>query len=666
MWSQRSRSHVWLNPLVQTSLTFVAFVALNRLGSLFMIGDGVSVFYPATAVDVVFTMHFGLWGALGVFCGAMASPWATDANLLETALSGSLNVIEGLVPWLWFRVHRSLNRDLVDLRSLFHFLVFGAILNSALSALVGNLFLVDPRGSIKGWAWFTWWLSDFSAAVLVAMPVLAFGGWIFDRIAGRDSHQTRRTIGNAVLITLLIILIGWSASAVIQNFLSDLVERDRLRQNAHREQVASLLSELERSLIEATATDDLGRREAAITSIHSASSRLRTIMTSPGAAGDALADLTTIDRSELDGSEALRRHLLSANRIRALMEAEQRAMWDEFGDRRGKTHLVSILMDQMVLLILLFATTYLMVRVAWPLNQISQQVRRLRSGEVVEPDSVHSPFIEVRNLADTLAETSSLLARKNQALIEQTSKAVAASRAKTEFLAKMSHELRTPLNSIIGFSELMLERGPGLADRKRVEFLSNISTSGNRLLELINDLLDITKIESGKMELFEHRVSVFEMVRHARDIVSPIAAGRAQRITLDVPDELHVVCDPKRIEQVVLNLLSNASKFSPEGSLIAVRARGDGRFVTIEVEDRGVGIPLDSQERIFEEFEQAHESTGGGTGLGLALVKRIVELHGGRVELVSAPGQGSTFSIHLPSDRRPREEIAARVVSEQR
>ncbi|MBW3670240.1 MAG: MASE1 domain-containing protein [Acidobacteria bacterium] len=641
----------WFRPLLQTGVSFFAFVLANRLGSLFMIGDGVSVFYPATAVDVVCIMHFGIWGVIGIFLGALATPWETDLSFFATVVSGTLNVIEGVIPWLWFRFNRTLHRELIDLRSLFHFIVFGAVLNSALSALVGNLYLIEPIGTVKGWAWLTWWISDFSASVLVAMPVLAFGGWIFDRIAGRDPHDVRRTLGNAVQITLAIIIIGWSASTVVQHFLADMVEGDRLRQNEQREQMSALLSELDRALIEASIAEDQSARADATRRVQSALERLPAVISRASLGSDQLAELARVSQEDLGDGRSLPRYLLSASRLRAILENEQNSMWNDFAGRREKTHLVSVLMDQMVLVILLFATVYLLVRVARPLEQINEQVHRLRRGEIVDTGAIHSPFLEVRNLADTLSETSSSLARKSKDLVEQTNRALAASKAKSEFLAKMSHELRTPLNSIIGFSDLLLERGDSMTTARNREFLRHISGSGRRLLELINDLLDLAKIESGKMKLVETRVDLRDPVRSACRMVSPLVTKRSQVLRVDLSDAVELTCDPKRIEQVVLNLLSNATKFSPEGSPIDVRVKLAGGYGIVEVEDRGSGISAESQERVFHEFEQAHEEWTEGTGLGLALVQRIVELHGGWVELESTPGAGSVFRLAIPVDR---------------
>ena len=636
----------WVRPLSQTAVTFCAFVVFNRLGSLFMIGDGVSVFYPATAVDVVCVMHFGIWGAIGIFLGALATPWVTDLTLLDTVISGSLNVLEGVIPWLWFRFNVRLHRDLIDLRSLFHFILFGAVINSALSALVGNYYLIEPTGSIKGWAWLTWWISDFSASILLAMPILAFGGWIFDRIAGRNPQEVRRTLANAVQISLAVIIIGWSASTVVQNFLADLVEQDRLRQNERREQMAGLLTDLDRALLDASMAEADTEIANAMQRVHAAIVRLGEMTSRDDA---ELSELASVGRADLTGESSLTRHLLSASRLRKTLEAEQNDMWSDFAAQREKTHLVSILMDQMVLGILLFATLFLLVRVSRPLEQINEQVHRLRSGEIVETDAIDSPFAEVRTLAETLSATSTSLARKSEALVEQTNRALAASKAKSEFLAKMSHELRTPLNSIIGFSDLLLEREDSMSLQRRNEFLRNISGSGTRLLELINDLLDIAKIESGKMEMLVRSVDLREPVENACNIITPLIARRSQILRRDL-HAVEVMCDAKRIEQVVLNLLSNATKFSPEGSPIDVRVMSSGSDAIVEVEDRGSGIPPEATERIFEEFEQAHESgTTEGTGLGLALVKRIVALHEGNVEVESEPGRGSVFRLRIPT-----------------
>jgi len=227
-----------------------------------------------------------------------------------------------------------------------------------------------------------------------------------------------------------------------------------------------------------------------------------------------------------------------------------------------------------------------------------------------------------------------------------------ASRHKSEFLATMSHELRTPLNAIIGFSEVLLQEMFGSINEKQTEYLNDVLGSGRHLLSLINDILDLSKIEAGRMELDLDRFSLVEALQNGVTMVRERAARHDIALSLDVtPDVDLVEADPRKIKQVVFNLLSNAVKFTPDGGRVAVRAeRGNGDIV-VRVTDTGIGIADEDRERIFEEFQQARrqsERSREGTGLGLALAKRFVELHGGRLMVESEVGKGSTFTFTLP------------------
>jgi len=227
-----------------------------------------------------------------------------------------------------------------------------------------------------------------------------------------------------------------------------------------------------------------------------------------------------------------------------------------------------------------------------------------------------------------------------------------ASRHKSEFLANMSHELRTPLNAIIGFSEVLLERMFGEINPKQEEYLGDVLSSGRHLLTLINDILDLSKIEAGRMELERGTFSMRAALENGVTMVRERASRHEIRLALDVSAELESVAgDERKVKQVIYNLLSNAVKFTPDGGRVDVTAAREDGHVRVVIRDTGIGIAPDDQERIFEEFSQVGrdpERSREGTGLGLTLSKRFVELHGGRITVESAPGKGSTFTFTLP------------------
>jgi signal transduction histidine kinase len=227
-----------------------------------------------------------------------------------------------------------------------------------------------------------------------------------------------------------------------------------------------------------------------------------------------------------------------------------------------------------------------------------------------------------------------------------------ATKHKSEFLANMSHELRTPLNAILGFSEMLRERYFGELTAKQAEYVNDIREAGSHLLALINDILDLAKVEAGRMEL---DLSDFHL-RSAVDSAITLVKERATRhgIMLDrnVEEGLGLIRgDERKIKQILLNLLSNAVKFTPDGGRISVEAKPSGQMVEISVSDSGVGIAPEDQRSVFQEFKQVGRDVARkaeGTGLGLALTKRFVELHGGSIRLQSAPGKGSIFVFTLP------------------
>ena len=236
-------------------------------------------------------------------------------------------------------------------------------------------------------------------------------------------------------------------------------------------------------------------------------------------------------------------------------------------------------------------------------------------------------------------------------LAERNRELERANRLKSEFLASMSHELRTPLHTVIGFSELLGEELEGPLNEKQRRFINHIHKDSLHLLELINDVLDLSKIESGRLSL---RYEVFEfaaVLEESLASIRPHAQAKSQTIETDVAAPLPIEADRLRIKQVLVNLLSNAVKFTPEGGRIGVLARVEDSHARIAVSDTGIGIPRSEHISVFDKFYQVSATTKGvreGTGLGLAITKHLVEEHGGRISLRSQPGRGSEFTFTIP------------------
>ncbi len=279
---------------------------------------------------------------------------------------------------------------------------------------------------------------------------------------------------------------------------------------------------------------------------------------------------------------------------------------------------------------------------------------RIVGGLVVSRRTPGAFTAEVVEILTTFA-TQSALAIQNARLfreIEQKSRELeTASQHKSEFLANMSHELRTPLNAIIGFSDVLTERMFGELNEKQDEYVKDISASGTHLLSLINDILDLSKIEAGRMELEVTEFDLPQAIDNALILVRERAGRRGIALHQSVDERLGGVRgDERKVKQVLLNLLSNALKFPPEGGRIDVRAGIVDGTVEISVTDTGVGIAPEDQEAVFEEFRQVGgaEKKAEGTGLGLALSRKFIELHGGRIWVKSQVGVGSTFTFTLP------------------
>ena len=275
---------------------------------------------------------------------------------------------------------------------------------------------------------------------------------------------------------------------------------------------------------------------------------------------------------------------------------------------------------------------------------------------------------ETFELLQTFASQSALAihnARLYRELETSTAELEVASRHKSEFLASMSHELRTPLNAVIGFSEVLLDQMFGPVNSRQAEYLRDIWSSGRHLLELLNDILDLSKVEAGKMHLESSNFLVSDAVAQTVMLVRERAQLHAVEIIVLVePDVGEIQADELRFKQVLLNLLSNAVKFTPDGGEVRIHAHRTERDLTVTVADTGVGVPPEDRERIFESFQQGERGVAReeGTGLGLSLTRRILELFGGQLWMESVVDMGSTFGFTIPlrneDDRRSGENAS--------
>jgi PAS domain S-box-containing protein len=238
-------------------------------------------------------------------------------------------------------------------------------------------------------------------------------------------------------------------------------------------------------------------------------------------------------------------------------------------------------------------------------------------------------------------------------LLEKNAELERANEAKDSFLASMSHELRTPLNGIIGFAEFLADGKPGVVNGKQKEYLEDILNSGRHLLHLINDILDIVKIQAGKLELNPETFRLADVIHEVRAGVGPLAQNKHIQVRVEIAAGLDAVTlDQQRFRQILYNLLSNAIKFTGDAGNVEICAGHDGAgCFSLSVRDTGIGIKPEDKERLFKEFEQLESGTArryGGTGLGLALTRKIVEIQGGGIKVQSEVGKGSTFTVILP------------------
>ena len=282
---------------------------------------------------------------------------------------------------------------------------------------------------------------------------------------------------------------------------------------------------------------------------------------------------------------------------------------------------------------------------------------------------------EIRRLNEELEkrvhERTSQVGEANRQLAKQNEDLARASRMKSEFLARMSHEFRTPLNSIIGFSDLLMEEGEGPLGESYADYVRHVSDGAHHLLALVNDILDLSRIEAGRIDLWHEEFAAADAISEVVAVIGSLAEARKIELRSEVSSALFAYGDRTRFKQILYNLLSNAVKFTPVGGRVRVTADSDYGEIRYCVSDTGIGIPREQQTAVFEEFTQVAPATSGvkeGAGLGLTITKRIVELHGGRIWVESTPGEGSRFFFTMPAadtvDRDSKQSLSRTEVRE--
>lgn len=255
--------------------------------------------------------------------------------------------------------------------------------------------------------------------------------------------------------------------------------------------------------------------------------------------------------------------------------------------------------------------------------------------------------IQLKALQESIVEKSNAY----KTIKEQNKKILEADKAKNEFIANISHELRTPLNAIIGFSDVLKSKIFGELNEKQVEYISDINSSGVHLLGMINEILDLAKIESKVLKINKKEFKVNDCIFEVINIIMPLADKKKISIERKMPEDVVIKADYQKVQQILFNLLSNAIKFTPEDGKIEIELGKANKKAIIKVKDNGVGIPKKYQGKIFGKFVQLHSAytkDESSTGLGLTITKELVELHGGKISLESKVNQGSTFIIELP------------------
>ncbi len=286
-------------------------------------------------------------------------------------------------------------------------------------------------------------------------------------------------------------------------------------------------------------------------------------------------------------------------------------------------------------------------------NGIVETLCKCKDGLLV-PIELNVRPINYKGVPAALIVVRNITERKKaeKALIEAKCLAEESNRVKSEFIANMSHELRTPLNSVIGFSQILIDKEYGDLNEKQIRYVSNIQKSGNHLLDVINDILDFSKIESGKMDYEPEIINVNELIDETIVLMEPMIKAKSIDFKCKADFEnQELSADKIKIKQIMCNLLSNAIKFTPANGKVWVDSKITNNNIQISVSDNGIGIPVNQQQSIFESFSQVNSSVSrecNGTGLGLSIAKHYVEMHGGEIWVKSEVREGSTFTFTIP------------------
>jgi signal transduction histidine kinase len=523
-------------------------------------------------------------------------------------------------------------------------------------------------------------LSDRAARLLLTYTPL---GRLVRAVARMRSSVHFKLLAAFMLVALLVTVMG----TISLEIMSRMSKQSEAMHHAHQRVTSARQAQHALAMqMNFTAMALILRDEATIGSILKENNRLNTMLAQiedaapaeereviqriRSAQGDVMATVADVANLVRDGKvdQAMQLQLRSGyplfQQVEGLVEQVVRIEESNMDRQREATTLTNrhafylmsglVIASLMLALLLGFVTSWSFIL---PVRQAQSFLGRVAKGDFSTTVTVDNRD-EFGELAAQMNRMSAELRRlydEQQAAARQletvNTQLARASQAKSEFLANMSHELRTPMNAILGFTEMILDDIYGEVPPDIRGPIQDVRTCGQQLLRLINDVLDLSKIEAGRMELSLTDYSVQEVVETARTSLRSLAAEKGLEFTADVQPDVPLACgDGKRITQCLTNLVGNALKFTKQGR-VAISARLDGDCVVYSVADTGIGIPADQLDQIFGEFRQVDASISrefGGTGLGLSITKTFVELHGGRIWVESDPGRGSTFHFAIP------------------